>query len=154
MARLMSRDTSQLSGLVITVAMTLLACSDVDPAGPINRPDLPQPPLEFTSRTALPSCGSATAEDAASSASDVLLDSAMDCLNRARASLGAEFRSTTITTEGDPITTYYRVRPRTIDVEVFVDHTRDAFSSAGWTHYTCPAIAVSRDALRQCGAQH
>jgi hypothetical protein len=153
MARLVSRDTSRLSGLVITAAMTLIACSHADPVGPINRPVAPQPPPEFTSRADLPSCGSATAEDAAFSVSDVLPDSAMDCLNRARASRGAEFRSTTITTEGDPITTYYRVLPRTIDVEVFVDHTRDSYSSAGWTRYTCPAIAVSRDVLRHCDAQ-
>lgn len=76
----------------------------------------------------------------------------MDCLNRARAARGAEFRSTRRTTEGDPITTYYRVRPGTADVEVFVDKSLDAFSSAGWNHYTCSAIVVSAESLRACGA--
>ena len=152
MARLMPHGVSRLSGLLFTVGAALLACSPADPAVPSDRDNTSRPPSEFTSRAIFPSCGSTAAKDAGFSVVDVLPDSAMDCLNRARAQRGAGFQSTTITTEGDPITTYYRVRPGTADVEVFVDKSRDPFSSNGWSHYTCTAIVVSAESLRRCGA--
>lgn len=49
---------------------------------------------------------------------------------------GAELKVQAPTTEGDPITTYYRVTPdRT--TEAFIDSTADAFGPRTWMHTAC-----------------
>ncbi|MHB8890700.1 MAG: hypothetical protein ACYC65_01490 [Candidatus Limnocylindrales bacterium] len=53
----------------------------------------------------------------------------------------AEFVSTRPTTEGDPITTIYRVLPDG-SVEIFIDSTQDRFAGVrGWERLTCRTLA-------------
>lgn len=52
----------------------------------------------------------------------------------------AEFVSTRPTTEGDPITTIYRVLPDG-SVEVFIDSTQDKWGSGRWEHLSCRSLA-------------
>lgn len=54
---------------------------------------------------------------------------------------GAEVLLTSLTAEGDPITTYYRVLPGG-GVEVFTDATADSFGSGEWSHDLCPDVAA------------
>ena len=56
----------------------------------------------------------------------------------------AEFISTRPTTEGDPITTIFRVLP-TGSVEIFMDLTQDKFSSPAdriWKRFTCRTLSA------------
>jgi hypothetical protein len=53
----------------------------------------------------------------------------------------AEFISTQTTGEGDPITWIYRVLPDR-SVEVFLDQTKDKFSTGGWVHLACPGLSL------------
>jgi hypothetical protein len=55
---------------------------------------------------------------------------------------GVEVVATTLTTEGDPVTTYYRVLPGGAGVEVFTDATADSFGSGEWSHERCPDVAA------------
>ncbi|WP_432493679.1 hypothetical protein [Kineococcus gypseus] len=55
---------------------------------------------------------------------------------------GVEVRVTTLTTEGDPVRTYYRALPGGAGVEVFVDATDDSFGSERWEHLHCPDVAA------------
>jgi len=65
-----------------------------------------------------------------------------DCLLSASAQReGAEVLLTSLTTEGDPIKTYYRVLPDA-GVEVFTDATADSFGSGEWRHDRCPDVAA------------
>ncbi|MFA4084979.1 hypothetical protein [Mycobacteroides salmoniphilum] len=92
------------------------------------------PPSAFIDRTPLPSCGSYTFgfRDRAAPAPQ------RDCMNNGRASgLGAELKIVQPTTEGDPVTTYYRVFSPQQRVEVFVDYSGDQFSNFGWSHFFC-----------------
>jgi hypothetical protein len=52
----------------------------------------------------------------------------------------AEFISTRPTTEGDPITTIYRVLPGG-SVELFIDSTQDTWGSGKWAHATCRTLS-------------
>jgi len=57
---------------------------------------------------------------------------------------GAELVSTSLTEEGDPITTYYRVHENGT-VEIFIDATRDRFGSRRWQRYRCDRLSPAND---------
>ncbi|WP_139277684.1 hypothetical protein [Rhodococcus marinonascens] len=73
----------------------------------------------------------------------------IDCLIAGRNGQGAEYVLTVFTTDGDPITLYYRVQPGTEDAEVFVDSSEDRYGG-GWQHRTCRVVELSADALNLC----
>jgi hypothetical protein len=52
----------------------------------------------------------------------------------------AEFISTRLTVEGDPITTTYRVLSAG-KVEVFMNTTQDKFGPEGWARFDCQTLA-------------
>ena len=58
----------------------------------------------------------------------------------------AEFTSTRLTMEGDPITTIYRVLGDE-RVELFIDSTQDRYGSGAWEHAACTSLAAITDGL-------
>ena len=95
-------------------------------------------PLEVTNRTALPSCGS----ERATTQLGPWNQTGRDCFLLAyREQRPAEFTRTQLTTEGDPITSIYRIIDRD-RVEVFIDSTKDRFGSGGWLRLKCPTLAI------------
>lgn len=75
----------------------------------------------------------------------------MTCLERSRADDGAEWSVTTLTTEGHPITTYYRVVATSSQVEIFIDESRNPLSGgAGWRRLYCPVPTISAESLLAC----
>ncbi|MGY1829971.1 hypothetical protein ACI8AA_06010 [Geodermatophilus sp. SYSU D01180] len=63
---------------------------------------------------------------------------------------GAELVVTRPTTEGDPVTRWYRARPGVPGLEVIVDGSRDRFGTGDWLRLDCPA-ATSPEDLGDCG---
>jgi hypothetical protein len=79
------------------------------------------PPAQFERRAHLAACGT------------------VDCLRSAmRDGGGAELVVTAMTTEGDPITSYYRAVPGQPGLEIYLDSTRDRFRAADWSYLRCP----------------
>ena len=109
------------------------------------RQTFPAPvPAEVTNRAELRSCGS---EDRGQG--DPAHVDARECLLTSFADRQpAEFVSTRLTVEGDPITTIYRVWPPddASPVVIYRDATRDAFGSGRWHRERCAAIQRSSDA--------
>ena len=69
---------------------------------------------------------------------------ARECFWQAyRAQRPAEFVSTRPTTEGDPITTIYRVLGAG-RVEIFIDSTQDRFSAGGWQRLDCTRLTLGQ----------
>ena len=95
-------------------------------------------PAEFQQRDPLPSCGSVELEQG-----ERLSDESIDCLDGAGAG-GAELIVVAPTTEGDPITSYYRALPGG-GMEIFYDLTEDRFGAANWTLVTCPDAVAYYD---------
>ncbi|HZL32989.1 MAG TPA: hypothetical protein VFC81_03305, partial [Verrucomicrobiae bacterium] len=54
------------------------------------------------------------------------------------------FVSTSLTTEGDPITSIYRVRDGG-QVEIFIDSTHDRYAGLGprWQQFECPTLNIA-----------
>ena len=61
-----------------------------------------------------------------------------------RAQRPAEFVSTSLTTEGDPITSIYRVLPAG-QIEIFIDSTQDRFAGngRGWQQLECSTLFIA-----------
>ncbi|WP_432509309.1 hypothetical protein [Kineococcus auxinigenes] len=104
-----------------------------------------RPPQAFTDREPYPQCppvtvaqGQAWQEQAAAAPWEACLSS-VDAQRD-----GAEVRVTSPTTEGDPITTYYRRAPGGGGVEVFIDATADSFGSGEWEHLRCADVVALR----------
>ncbi|WP_238985789.1 hypothetical protein [Kineococcus radiotolerans] len=94
-------------------------------------------PAAFRERSAVPQCASITVPQGGPASSAL-----QDCLLGAAAQReGAEVLVTSLTTEGDPIKTYYRVVPGG-EVEIFTDATADSFGSGKWSHDWCPDVAA------------
>lgn len=96
-------------------------------------------PPAVADRTVLPSCGS----ERATSQHGPWNEAARICFWDAyRAHRPAEFASTQLTTEGDPITSIYRVLGAGL-VEIFIDSTQDRFASdRGWQRLDCSTLAT------------
>lgn len=121
----------------------LAACASTSPVDP--------PPAEFNTRTPLLSCGQTKATGPGDSIDDLYPQSALDCLVRGRAEAGAEWSVTLDTTEGDPITTYYRVPATSPAIEIFLDRSRDAhWQGDGWKRLSCTVSMITAEALRSC----
>ncbi|GAB3775258.1 hypothetical protein GCM10027600_39320 [Nocardioides ginsengisegetis] len=95
----------------------------------------------WTARDALPSCGRVRM-DQGDSLQRASADG-MQCLLMAmRSGEGGEFVLTRPTTEGDPITTYYRVLPDGT-FETYVDNTADHYGSGRWEYRRCSTRSPS-----------
>ncbi|MET0788283.1 MAG: hypothetical protein ABWY33_03480 [Cellulomonas sp.] len=99
-------------------------------------------PATFTERAELPSCGEVRPDQGTG-----VDDDAWACLDHAATGDGAELVVTALSTEGDPITTYYRVGPGIDGVEVFVDSTQDGWGVQGWNHQVCPDTVTAAEPL-------
>jgi hypothetical protein len=101
--------------------------SDPEVSGPVRK--------QWESRESLPSCGSLELRQGEVIEVDGRTELA--CLQRALdEGRGAELSVRHPTTEGDPITNYYRV---TVDgsTEVYTDSTQDAFGDRTWSFTSC-----------------
>ncbi len=90
---------------------------------------------QWDSRDPLPRCGSLQLQQG----EDLEVDGRKElaCLERAMDSgRGAELVVRYPTTEGDPVTDYYRVNPDG-STEVYTDSTQDAFGDQKWSVATC-----------------
>ena len=135
------------AALAIVAAITV-ACGSptLSPAPTAVPPDVqgvtPVPsdasglPAAVANRTELPSCGVEQA---------IRQDGPWNAVARAcfweayLAGQPAEFASTRLTMEGDPITTIYRVLGDE-RVELFIDATQDRWGSGTWEHAACTTL--------------
>jgi hypothetical protein len=98
---------------------------------------------QWASRESLPSCGSLRLRQGEQLKVDGKTEVA--CLGRAiESGRGAELTVRYPTTEGDPITDYYRVTPDG-STEVYTDSTEDAFSDQKWSFATCERPTTALD---------
>ncbi|BDZ41632.1 hypothetical protein GCM10025865_09310 [Paraoerskovia sediminicola] len=95
----------------------------------------------FEDRPVLPSCGELNLSQGEEEPA-----SARECLDEA-GTAGAELTVTSPTTEGDPITTYFRVGPGIDGMEMWVDATQDAYGSGEWELWRCPETVTAVDPL-------
>ena len=109
-------------------------------AGPVAPGSVPTP-SQFTDRAELPSCGEITLAQG-----DEIPDANLDCLDEAGAE-GAELAVTRPTTEGDPVTEYYRVIPGG-GWEAYLDGSMDRYGGQWW--YTDCPDATSIEDLATC----
>lgn len=124
--------------LVVIVAIPLLGLASYLPFGhpSVSAPSVPP---EVSSRSALPSCGS----ERATTQTGPWNTAARTCFwNAYEKGQPAEFVTTSLTIEGDPITQIYRVLGPA-RVEIFVDSTQDKFGSGGWSRLECTSLASS-----------
>ena len=131
-------------GVLIAALAVVAACgqSPVTPA-PTASPAATaaaQVPEVVRSRSNLPSCG---VENATSQNGPWNAEGRSCFLNAYQKGQPAEFTSTRLTIEGDPITSIYRVLGPG-KVEIFVDTTRDKFGAPGWTRLDCATLAASQ----------
>ena len=132
----------------LRIAALLIACgtsalSAGCAAGPQEPGDVPTP-AQFEDREVLPSCGEITLEQG-----EELPEDALACLGEAGEE-GAELAVTRPTTEGDPITEYYRAIPGG-GWEAYIDGTNDRHGGIWW--YTpCPDAEALADLANCKGA--
>jgi hypothetical protein len=103
-------------------------------------------PASFTEREPLPAC-----DPVRLGQGETVPDDAWACLENGLVE-GAELVVEAPTTEGDPITTYYRVGPSIDGMEIFTDGTADTFGPGTWTHQLCPDTEDPREPLGCTGA--
>jgi hypothetical protein len=106
-------------------------------------------PIEFSQRSPLPNCGEIEIHGLSPTTEETYPASAIACL---QSPAGGEFVRTLPTTEGDPITAYFRVSPGAAVVELWVDSSRDRFGNGGWEHRDCPTTDITAAGLRMCAA--
>lgn len=126
-----------------TVAL-FIACSPTSPpsAPAAIAPAIPNAPLEVDGRPPLPFCGS---EVVALNGSGFNVEARVCFWAAHEAGQPAEFISTQPTVEGDPITQIFRLLPSQ-GVEVFINSTRDQFSSREWLRLECSDLIPIPDA--------
>jgi hypothetical protein len=78
------------------------------------------------------SCGEVTLGQGEQTPTD-----AVDCINSAIGTLNAELALVAVTTEGDPIVTFYRTSATAPGVEIFTDSQFDRYGSKTWTDENC-----------------
>ena len=134
--------------LTLVVGLMFVACSSGEVPG---RP----PPSKFTSRQTLPSCGETTAEGPNPALDELYPQRVLDCLTRSRTGNGAELSVTAFTTDGDPITTFYRTAGNSLAVTIFLDRSHDRYGGGeDWVQISCEVTTLTADALRECSADH
>lgn len=128
-------------------AVALVACAAVAlTAGCAAEATGPQPtPQQFLDRESLPSCGEVTL-----STEEQIPDESVTCLDEAGEE-GGELSVTRPTTEGEPITEYYRVLPGG-GWEAYIDASQDSFGG-GWWYTECPEAENIEDLAACEGAR-
>jgi hypothetical protein len=131
------RVTKSVVAVSLFAVLALGACN-------ADAPQFVNAPLAVRERSPLPACGVETA-----SGREGFNVDGRRCLWAAyEEHRAAEFISTQVTVEGDPITWIYRVGHGG-DVEVFLDSTRDRWSARTWLRLTCPGLALIEGAPGQ-----
>lgn len=128
--------------LGVSVASTLVVMGCAGPGDPVRE--------KWETRDQLASCGELLLGQG-EALTDVARDQ-IDCLRRAhRTDVGGELTVTNYTTEGDPVTTYYRVRPDGAS-EQYTDSTQDSFGSETWSYSRCrqPPIGAEDELPTSC----
>ncbi|SFS03128.1 hypothetical protein SAMN04487846_1640 [Microbacterium sp. cf046] len=128
---------------VVTAALILCAAGAMMAgcaSGPVEPGSVPTP-QPFLDRTPLPSCGAITLAQG-----DEIPAENLDCLESA-GDEGAELSVTRPTTEGDPVTEYYRVLPGG-GWEAYLDGSMDRHGGQWW-FTDCPDARGLED-LAQC----
>lgn len=116
--------------LVCGLAGVTSGCA-TGPTGPVETP------TQFTDREALPSCG-----ELELSQGDEIPGENLECLEGA-GEAGAELAVTRPTTEGDPVTEYYRVLPGG-GWEAYIDGSQDR-NGGVWWYTDCPDAETIED---------
>jgi len=130
--------TMRAAALALTAACVFaLSGCVVGPGAPEGGPT----PGAFLDRATLPSCGAVVLGQG-----EEVPTGDIACLEEAT-SAGAELAVTRPTTEGDPVTAYYRVLPGG-GWEIYTDMTEDAYGG-GWWLDECPD-ALSMTQLGEC----
>jgi hypothetical protein len=95
-------------------------------------------PIAVADRSVLPACGT---ETWTSPTGPMNLGARACFINAYRTGQPAEFISTSLTSEGDPITSIYRVLGGG-RVEIFIDSSQDRFagSGRGWEQFECTSL--------------
>ena len=122
---------------VCTLAALTAACSSGG-GGPVETPQ------QFVDRDPLASCGELTLAQG-----EEIPEEAFACLTEAGEE-GAELAVTRPTTEGEPITEYYRVLPGG-GWEAYIDASQDS-SGGGWWYTDCPDAQTIEDLAACQGA--
>jgi hypothetical protein len=121
----------------IVAIMALVSGCGSSPASSNPTPSPPVPKV-VSGRPALPSCGTEHATTQTGPWNEKARRCFWDAYQKAQP---AEFVTTRLTTEGDPVTTIYRVLGPG-RVEVFVDGTQDKFSATrAWIRLDCQTLA-------------
>jgi hypothetical protein len=125
--------------IILTIlALALAGCALVTPARSPATWSSSTAPVVVASRTLLPSCGveNATRQDGPWN------EPGRTCFWGAyQAQRQAEFATTRLSIEGDPITSIYRILGAG-RVEVFIDQTQDHWSAGGWLRLDCSALVA------------
>lgn len=125
-------------------AVLLVCCAGAVTAGCSSAPAEPRDvptPQQFLDREPLPSCG----ELELVSGEEIPAES-FTCLDEA-GKAGAELSVTRATTEGDPVTEYYRVLPAG-GWEAYIDGSQDR-NGGNWWYTDCPDAETIED-LANC----
>lgn len=133
----MRRPSSPLLAAFGTGVLLLVGCVGCGPAAsdPIKE--------RWESRAPLPSCGSLRLQQG--ELAEVEGKEEFACLQRALDSgRAAELAVTYPTTEGDPVTSFYRVLSDG-STEVYIDSTQDAFSDREWSFASCDRPETALD---------
>jgi hypothetical protein len=128
---------------VARIAAGVLLCAGaMSMSGCAAGPAAPAPtPTQFLERAELPSCGQIELD-----AEEAIPEEELACLTDAGEE-GAELSVTRPTTEGDPVTEYYRVLPGG-GWEAYIDGSQDR-NGGIWWYTPCPDAADLED-LAQC----
>jgi hypothetical protein len=94
-------------------------------------------PKGFNDGLSRTSCGEVTLGQGEQTPAD-----AVDCINSAIGTLNAGLAIVAVTTEGDPIVTFYRTSATAPGVEIFTDSQFDRYGSKTWTHENCPKTTI------------
>jgi hypothetical protein len=130
--------------LLAAVVWMIAACGGdpVEPSAVPSPPAFPDAPAVVQRRVALPFCGEETVVNDQGRS-----DEGRQCLwNAYLTRRPAEFVSHMRTIEGDPVTYIFRVGADG-RVEIFVDHTQDAWSAGRWLRLGCPGLTKVDDGL-------
>lgn len=127
----MSRARVSRSLVVLVGVVAVAAGCAAGPAAPVETPQ------KFTDRVELPSCGELELAQG-----DEIPGENLSCLEGA-GDAGAELSVTRPTTEGDPVTEYYRVLPGG-GWEAYIDGSQDR-NGGLWWYTDCPDAETIED---------
>lgn len=151
-ARGMERRVALVAVLIAVLAVS--GCASSFPGGQTLPKDLfaaarqsDKAPKGFNDGLSRTSCGEVTLGQGEQAPT-----AAVNCINSAIGSLDAELAIAAVTTEGDPIVTFYRTSANTPGVEIFTDSQFDRYGPKTWTRENCPK-AMTIVPLRGCAEE-